>query len=238
MPKTFKPNDILVHFDKIADCYDNYKENNSYYYTRLKKLYKELISHSYSQSIIELGCGSGEIINFLNPKIGIGVDVSPKMINIALGKYHHKKNLRFFAGSIDDLEFMRSMFTDSKFDCCIIPDTIEHLSDIHKAFYVLSSVADKKTEIIITWVNPVWSPLLELLEVLKLKMPEGPHRWPKMQEVVSALQLNNFRILSKSYSTLMPFNIPILSDLVNAFIPRVPLLNKLCLIQCIVCQAS
>lgn len=235
MAKSADNSIILEHFEKIADFYDNYKENNNYYYSQSKKLYRALIADS-SCSVIELGCGCGDILNFLNPNSGVGIDISPKMIDIALRKYKHKETLRFFAGSIDDMNFMESIFNNSKFDYIIMPDILEHLSSLEKAFYVISYVAHKNAKIIITWANPIWAPLLELLEFLKLKMPEGPHKWPKMKEVVSLLEANNLKLLGKEYSTLIPFRIYIFSDLLNAIACRIPVLKKLCLIQAVVCQ--
>lgn len=232
--KGINNNDVLKHFDNIADCYDRYKEVNSYYYKQLKKTYNGFIPDSHFLSIIELGCGSGELINYLNPKIGVGVDISSKMVDIASKKFCQKKNFQFHVGSIDNLDFMETLFKDKKYDYCIIPDTIEHLSDLYKVFYVLSQVIDERTKIIITWANPIWRPILELSEHLKLKMPEGPHYWPGMQEIIPILQKNNFKVLINGRNMLLPFKIPHISDFINTFASSIPLINRLCFIQYIV----
>ena len=76
---------IKEHFDKIAEQYDYYKRKNSYYYSLLKQLYSSLIPQG--KTILEIGCGTGEILNYLNPKHGVGVDISLEMVKIARKKY-------------------------------------------------------------------------------------------------------------------------------------------------------
>ncbi|MBU1727169.1 MAG: class I SAM-dependent methyltransferase [Candidatus Omnitrophica bacterium] len=222
---------ISEHFDNIAKDYDTYKSNNSYYYSLIKNIYGGLLTDSKNLNILELGCGSGGILNHLNPRKGVGVDISHKMVEIAKRKYAGSENLSFFTGSIDDQAFMRQVFSGKSFDYCIMPDTIEHLTDINKAFCVLSSVIDRRTKVIVTWVNPLWSPILDLLEFLKLKMPEGQHRWPSSEEVVTLLGLNKFKVINRGWRVLLPLDIPFVSDFVNSFIWRLPLLRRLCLIQ-------
>jgi len=91
MPEPIIRNKILEHFDNIADKYGIYKEKNNYYYSQVKNLYGELISYPNEHSIIEIGCGTGEILNCLNPCRGVGMDISTKMIEIARRKFKHKK---------------------------------------------------------------------------------------------------------------------------------------------------
>jgi ubiquinone/menaquinone biosynthesis C-methylase UbiE len=231
-----KTKEIFEHFQNISERYDNYKNKNNYYYTLLKKLYRDLIPDSEKQTIVELGCGSGDIIGFLNPKVGIGIDISPKMIEIASKKYVLRGNLIFCTGNIDDLDFMKDKFKNFVFDYCIMPDTIEHLADIEKTFFVLSKVVDDGTRVIITWVNPLWAPLLHILEAMKLKMPEGPHHWPSMKRTLFDLQKANFRILHIGYRIILPMRIPLFSDFVNRFFYKIPIFRGLCLIQYVICQ--
>ena len=40
-----------------------------------------------NSSILELGCGTGNLIGNLSPSYGIGVDISDEMVKIAENKY-------------------------------------------------------------------------------------------------------------------------------------------------------
>ena len=59
----------------------------------------------------------------------------------------------------------------------MIPDVIEHLADIPGTFGAVRRVCHPGTRVVLTCVNPLWAPVLHLAERLKMKMPEGDHRW-------------------------------------------------------------
>jgi len=229
---------VRKHFDRIASHYDDFKEKNSYYYAKLKELYGELMEVPGCGSVIELGCGSGCILEYLNPKLGIGVDVSQRMIENATRKYEQRSNLNFYCGSIDDIAFMNDIFKKAQFDYCIIPDTLEHLVDLPQTFHVLSQIVQRSTMVIMSWGNPIWTPVLEMLEVMRLKMPEGPHRWPGMGEVSAVLNKSGFIIVRSGRRILIPVHIPVISEFVNERVFRVPLLRRLCLLQFVVCRRA
>ena len=77
---------VREHFNQIAGDYDGWKKKNWYYYKSLKDLYHNLIPEG--TSVLEAGCGTGEILVFLKPSRGVGFDISEKMI--ALGKEKYK----------------------------------------------------------------------------------------------------------------------------------------------------
>src|SRR5687767_9534749 len=84
---------VEKHFDKIAGDYDFYKKNSSFYYDNLKKLLSSLIPKS--KKVFEVGCGTGDLLDYLKPKFGYGFDISSEMIQRANSKYSLNKNLKF-----------------------------------------------------------------------------------------------------------------------------------------------
>ncbi len=55
--------------------------------------------------VLELGCGTGQLLNALKPSYGLGVDLSQNMLNIAQKEYPH---LNFFQGDLEDKNFISS----------------------------------------------------------------------------------------------------------------------------------
>ncbi len=85
---------IQKHFDILAPEYDTWKKRNRYYYDAVKKVYGNLIPSG--ARVLEIGCGTGEILASLKPVFGVGIDVSGEMIKRAQQKYAQQKNLVFY----------------------------------------------------------------------------------------------------------------------------------------------
>ena len=51
----------------------------------LEKQYRYFVPEG--KKVLEIGCGTGDLLAALKPSYGMGVDISPKMIDAAQGKY-------------------------------------------------------------------------------------------------------------------------------------------------------
>ena len=164
-------NKVAKHFNKIAKDYDYYKAKNWYYYNNLKKLYRDLIPPK--SSVLDVGCGTGDILINLEPRCGLGIDISQEMIKIAQSKYKDKPNVKFLAGAIKQLI---DSLPSKNFEYIYMADVIEHLEDVSSTIQSINQIANFNTKVIISMANPLWEPILLILEKLKLKMTEGPYR--------------------------------------------------------------
>lgn len=209
---------VRTHFDNIAARYDYYKKKNWYYYQQIKDLYRVLIPKT--ARVLEIGCGTGGILADINPDFGVGIDVSPKMAEIAKTKYGQRSNLRFIASAIEDLEF------EEPFDYIYMSDVVEHLEDTERTFWALGRFCKAGTIFINNMANPLWESILLLAEKLGLKMPEGPHRRISVEEYKNLMRRHNFHLIEEGYRCLIPKEI-LFTDTINDFFYRVPLLQKL-----------
>lgn len=223
----FEASHVREHFDEIAPGYDALKKRNSYYYENLQAFIAELIPPG--RRVLDIGTGTGEILNRLAPSRGAGIDLSPKMIEAARKKF---PRLEFRACSIEDFK------SDEEFDFVLLADVIEHLSSPYDLFVHLKRIARPSTQIVLTMANPLWEPLLEVLEKLHLKMEEGPHHRITPAELVESAQKTGFRLVSKDAYLLFPLGLPLISGFFNRFIGRLPGIRRLNLIQRYVFQTS
>ena len=196
------------HFEEIAPVYDSYKRRNWYYYDSVKKLLKNIIPEN--RSVLELGCGTGDLIACISPKKGLGIDVSRKMIEIARKK-HKNRNLRFKTADVQTLKL------NENFDYIFMVDVIEHLSNIKKSLFNISSMMNKKTMFINLMANPKWELIFLAAEKLHLKMPEGPHKRITYSEIEQILNESGLEVVDHGYSTLMPVYIPGITNIVNTY---------------------
>ena len=208
------------HFDKIASRYDPGKKKYSYYYENLKKLLASLIPPD--KNVYEIGCGTGDLLATLKPKIGYGVDVSSEMIKIAKLKYGSSKNLHFFT------DYPSTIIHQPSFDFIFMSDVIEHLDNPKEIFRKVRNIMDGKTVFtvgqqtmfICTMANPIWEPLLMIWEKLGLKMREGPHKRIAFEDLRTLIKESGMEIVKHNYKLLIPVKIPLITNFANRYLEK------------------
>jgi ubiquinone/menaquinone biosynthesis C-methylase UbiE len=222
---------VAEHFNTIAHNYDHYKEKNWYYYKNLKNLFKEFIPPK--SKVLEVGCGTGDVLAALELEMGVGIDISEELIKIAKDKHSASAQLSFLAGDIKD--FILDL-RQRRFDYIFMSDVIEHLEDVPAMIKCISEVAEPGSKLIISMANPLWEPLLMILEKLKLKMPEGPHLRISGEKLEGILEAYSFKTLVKGQRLIFPASIPGFSNFINRHFYRLPLFKKLGLLMFWVCE--
>ena len=76
-----RKSNIIEQADKVAKERDKWIKKNSYFYKNDNAYMKFIISEG--ARVLELGCGTGQLLNALNPSYGVGVDLSANMISVA-----------------------------------------------------------------------------------------------------------------------------------------------------------
>jgi 2-polyprenyl-3-methyl-5-hydroxy-6-metoxy-1,4-benzoquinol methylase len=212
---------VEKHFDELAGSYDRIKkEKNGFYYRSLMRAVAEVVPPG--KRVLDIGTGTGEVLNALAPSQGSGIDLSPAMIGIAREKF---PRLRFFAGSYEDLD------PGGPFDFILLLDVIEHLQSPEKLFAHLKKFCSPGTRIVLTMANPAWEPFLFVLEKLHLKMAEGPHRRISRKKLLAYAGRENFLLESMACRVLLPVAVPLLARFLNERLARVFPFGKMALIQ-------
>ncbi len=217
---------IMEYMDALAVSRDRYIKKNSYYYNDLKNFFRFHIPEG--SSVLEIGCGTGDILNSIKPGRGVGIDISSEMVKIAQGKYRH---LTFHHMDAEDLSAL-----NEKFDFIIISDTLGYFEDVQKSFEQLRKVSLPETRIIITYHNYLWYPVLSLAEMLRLKMPYIRLNWLNYADIANLLYLEGFDIIKTGTRVILPKYFPVLSWFANKYIAHLPLINRLCLTGYIVAR--
>lgn len=218
-------NEKISHFDEIAPKRGDWRRKNAYYYSELERLAGFLIPEG--KRVLEVGCGTGELLHSVNPEVGVGIDFSSEMIRIAREKFPSLEFKR------DDAE---ALSESNKYDYVIMSDLIGELTDVWQSFRELRKVTDRDSRVVITYYNYLWEPLIRLAERLKLKMPQDYQNWLSIDDIENILYINGYEVVKKGYRVLIPVNIPFLSNLINRYLAIVPFLKKLCMVQYIVAK--
>jgi SAM-dependent methyltransferase len=218
-------NTLTSYFNEAAKSRDTWRKRNWYYHQELVKFFSFNIPEN--RSILEIGCGTGDLLSQLKPKEGLGLDISPEMIKIASSKHGE---IKYLVGDIEDLTLQQ------KFEYIIMQDTIGHLSDVWLAFRNLHKVTDLDTRIVITTYNHLWEPLILFAEKIGLKMKQPYQNWLSIDDIENILYLNNYEVVKKGYRFLFPFFIPFISNFINKYMAKLPLIRKLCLVGFVIAK--
>lgn len=211
---------IVKYYDSIATKRLKYRNRNKYYYKNLEKYIKFIIPEG--SKVIELGCGTGDLLKSVNPGYGVGVDFSKEMLEIARSRF---PEIKFILQDVEGLSI------DETFEYVIVSDLITSLYDVQKALSLLGKICNDKTKIIFTYYNYFWEPVNKLSEIIGIKAKQPLQNWLSISDVKNLLHIEGFDVIKSDCKLLFPYYIPLFSGFVNSFIANLPIINKLGLIN-------
>jgi 2-polyprenyl-3-methyl-5-hydroxy-6-metoxy-1,4-benzoquinol methylase len=220
--------EITAHFDEVAQEYDYWKAKNWLYYDTLRLIAR---AHAKPGALLDVGCGTGEMIRAVAPISALGIDISPAMVEIAKKRNEGKSEYVFIADDITRYEAQETFTTILFFD------VIEHVVDMQAALRALRKALEPDGALVITMANPLWEPILMLGEKLGMKMPEGPHYRIPARELISRADTAGLRLVSREWHLLFPKYIPLVSGFINA-IGKFPFIRRLSVIEVFVFGAQ
>lgn len=218
---------VISAIDKIAFQREKLIRKNKYYYKQLLNFFRYNIP--VGSSVLEVGCGIGNILHQLKPSLGVGIDISGKMVELATKKH---PQLRFHQMDAEKIELDAKL----KFDFVVISDTLGYLEDIQRVFAELRRYSTPQTRFIITYHNFLWQPLLDLAEFFHLKMKQERLNWLNSGDIANLLNLENYEIVKSGKKILIPKYIPFFSWFFNTYVANLPFINKLCLVEYVIAR--
>ncbi len=216
---------IVRQMDRLAPGREKYIRRNRYYHRDLLRFLSFIVPPG--SRVLEIGCGSGHLLAALRPGRGLGIDISPAMVETAR---RLQPGIEFRVMDAEEMEL------SEPFDFVVLSDTLGYFCDIQKAFAELRRVCSPDTRVLITAHSFLWQPLLRLAERLRLKMPQPRLNWLNGNDICNLLFLEDFEVVQRGRRLLLPCFVPLLSGLLNRYLARLPLLNRLCLTTTLVAR--
>ncbi|PSB59452.1 glycosyltransferase [Chamaesiphon polymorphus] len=223
-----------TYFDAIAFKLDWWAKRNRYYYQDLDRLHQFLIPAG--SNVLEIGCGTGNLLAKILPNIGVGIDFASAAIDIAKTKY---PDLHFYCLNAENIPLAtrtKYPFLATEFDYIILSGVLGDLTNIQRVLEQLQQLCHPHTRLVINFHNFLWEPILHLAERIGQRRPQSPQNWLSMQDVINLLNITGYQPVKIGRRLLLPKYIPILSNLVNRYLSHIPIVDRLNLTNYIVAR--
>jgi len=217
---------IRQHFDELAPEISEWRRRNRYYHDDQTRHLQHLVGKN--KRVLQLGCGTGDLLAALAPEYGLGIDISPVMIARARAKH---PSLYF---EEDDATSLLKL-ADQQFDFVILSDLVGYLDDIQRCLDQVRRFCSSETRVIVSYYNFLWEPILTLAEHLRLKMPAPPRSWLSPDDVANLFALAHFEVVRIDRRLLFPKFVPLVSWILN-HIGNLPVINHACLTHYVVAR--
>ena len=197
------------HWNEVARKSETWRGWGGYYHRRLTEVYQSLVSPG--QSVLELGCGRGDLLAALKPASGVGVDFSAEMIRA--GRRRHP-NRRVVHADVHELNL------SDKFDVIILSDLANDLWDVQSVLTNVVRLTTPRSRIIINGYSRLWEPLLKVAERLGLAEPNLYQNWLTVEDFAGLLDLTGCEVIKQTQEVLLPLSVPFLAELSNRFLVK------------------
>ena len=215
----------LAQQEAAAPTLEQWYRRNRYYYGEQARL---LGLHVPSDArVLHVGCGLGDLLAALHPGDGLGIDLSPRVIELARNRHPH---LRFQELDPERFEL------PGTFDVVVISSALADMADIQSCLEHVRKVCAPETRLLLCYYSAVWGPILKLATALGLRRPTGEQNWLGPEDLDNLLKLAGFDLVRRSSETLLPVRVPGLNAIANRFLAKFWPFRYLCLTQIVIAR--
>lgn len=186
---------------------------SAYYWNEIKH-YCNYFSHEDS-SVLEIGCGSGDLLASIAGSRKVGIDFSEEYISWAKDK-HKDQNIEFHVMDANNITLSET------FDMVVISNLIGFVDDIENVFEQVQKVCHPNTKIIVQYYNSLWSPVIKFAEAIGLKKKTPHQNWLNSRDINNLLFVSGFDVYRSTKRLIFPLWIPILSFVFNRYLAKFP----------------
>jgi ubiquinone/menaquinone biosynthesis C-methylase UbiE len=221
---------ILELAERQAPERDRWIARNRYYYSQDLAYMRFLVPKG--ARVLDLGCGTGRLLEALEPSRGVGVDFSEAMIREA------RRNHPAFEYVAGDVELEQTLSAlEGPFDHVILSDTIGSLDDCQQTLASLHRLCDRETRLVVAYYSRMWAPILSVARAIGLQMPQREQNWLATEDIENLLSLAGFEVIKREWRQLLPRRLLGVGTLVNRFIAPLPVIRRFCLRNYIVARS-
>ena len=213
----------------------NFKTEKNVFYEQISntslsfmgKYYQDSLANQYQylipadSRVLELGCGSGDLLASLDPQFGVGIDFSKSKINKAKQLHPH---LQFILGDVHDIHL-----GDVRFDYIVFSDLVNDIYDVQELLLKIKPYCNKHTRLVFNFYSRLWGAPLAIARFFKLARPVDMQNWLTRHDMINLLEISGYEPIRSWSEFLMPIPVPVISNFINRYFSKLPLFQHLCL---------
>lgn len=216
--------ELAAFFDRFAGE-ERWRRRSATYHRLVEQITRFYVPAG--ARVLEIGSGSGDLLAGLRPAVGVGVDVSAGMVELARSRH---SELRFVRAAGEELNLGET------FDYVVLSDLLPYVADVRALFERAAAHSHQGTRVVINLHGRVWRRVIRLAELLRLE-PRTPIRnWVSAHDVHKLLEQNGFEVVTRTERVLLAKQVPLLTFFVNGFVANLWPFSRLCLTHWIVAR--
>src|SRR5215813_14227293 len=213
---------LRAEIEAGLDEAERWRKINAAYHADDLKFMRFLIPPG--KRVLELGCGTGELLAALKPSYGVGIDFGPRTLARAKARHPH---LDFVIGDAEDPATLASI--EGPFDYIVIADTIGMFEDIDGTLRLIHQLCSPSTRIVIAYYSHLWEPVLKTAEALGLRRKQPKINYIATADFLNLMDLADFEVINSEQRQLLPIRLFGLGTFINRFIAPLPGIRKFAL---------
>jgi SAM-dependent methyltransferase len=208
------------HLSRICDHYQQATG-----ITKAAETYRDMLARYYNllipatASVLEIGCGAGDLLARLNGSRKCGVDISPDQIQRAKEKV---PTAELYVQAGEELNLPGRIF-----DRIVLSETLNLAVDVQLILERVKAVASPETRLLVNVYSGLWRPLISLATTLGLRQRHPVSNWLSRDTLAGLFSLAGWELIRCESRILCPIKVFGLETLLNRFLA--PLLTPLCL---------
>src|SRR3990172_8318145 len=171
-----------AHWDGVARRLDRWRGWGGPYQRGLAEVYRFAVPPGLK--VLELGCGTGELLAALKPALGIGADLSLEMVRRAKARH---PELHYLQGDAQTLRLHQ------RFDVIVLSDLVNDLWDAQTVLENLAGMVHARSRVILNSYSRLWELPLALAQRLLLSQSSLQQNWFTTADLTGLLQLPGFQ---------------------------------------------
>ena len=183
----------------------------AYYHQRLHITYRQLVP--IGATVLELGCGGGDLLAALEPAVGVGVDFCPEALATARAAH---PSLIFLHADAHHLAVEARTF-----DYIILSDLVNDLWDVQAMLSGLQAYCAPHTRLILNCHRHLWNIPLRIAQTVGIATPNLPQNWLTRRDLINLLEITGFQCLQGWNEIIAPVALPLGANFANRYLAKI-----------------